>query len=128
MAAAHSTLKSRSGRNRPSKSRTKATRPNVPPAIPPLDRRAFRAGLLTHIRTVRDAMYVVIVCCEASRMQNADHDAEISTVLRLYGGNKLSKAIQEAGVLLALFDGKTDIDPESDEIGRLADPDGSDLQ
>jgi hypothetical protein len=84
---------------------------------------AFRAGLVTHIRTVRDAMYVVIVCCEASRMQNADMDAEISTVLRLYGGNKLSKAIQEAGVLLALFDGKTNIDPESDDIGRLSDPD-----
>ncbi len=109
--ARNRSLKSRKGR---SKARSRTT--------PPLDRAAFRDGLIHHIGTVRDAMYVVIVCCEASRMQNADHDGEISTVLRLYGGNKLSKAIQEAGVLLALFDGKTDIDPESDEIGRLADP------
>lgn len=126
MAVAHSTLKARSGRNRPSKPQARGAKPR--PATPPIDRQAFRAGLLTHIRTVREAMYVVIVCSEASRMQNADTDAEISTVLRLYGSHKLSKAIQEAGVLLALFDGKTDIDPESDDIGRLADPDGTDLR
>ena len=123
MAATHSTLKARSGRNRVSISGARSTKPRRQSATPPLDRQAFRAGLVTHIRTVRNAMYVVIVCCEASRMQNADMDAEISTVLRLYGGNKLSKAIQEAGVLLALFDGKTNIDPESDDIGRLSDPD-----
>jgi hypothetical protein len=44
------------------------------------------------------------------------------TPLRLYGSNRLWKAVQEAGVLLALFDGKTDIDPEGEEIGRLTDP------
>jgi hypothetical protein len=123
MATVHSTLKVRSGRNRPSTSRAKHGKSSPCSATPPIDREAFRADLLKHIRTVRDAMYVVIVCCEASRMQNADHDGEISTVLQLYGGNKLSKAVQEAGVLLAQFDGRTDIDPESDEIGRLADPD-----
>jgi hypothetical protein len=123
MAALHSTLKARSDRNRPPPPRTKATKSTPRPATPPLDREAFRAGLLTHIRTVREAMYVVIVCGAASRQQNADMDAEIATVLELYGSNRLSKAIQEAGVLLALFDGKTDIDPESDDIGRLADPD-----
>jgi hypothetical protein len=119
MAAAHSTLKAGSGRNRPSKPQVRGAKPHL---SPPIDRQAFRAGLVTHIRTVREAMYVVIVCSAASRQQNADMDAEIATVLELYGGNRLSKAIQEAGVLLALFDGKTDIDPESDDIGRLADP------
>jgi hypothetical protein len=67
-------------------------------------------------------MYVVIVCCEASRMQNADHDTEISTTLRLYAGNKLWKAIKEVGVLLALLDGKPDIDTESEEFARLVSP------
>ena len=123
MAAAYSTLKAGSGRNRLSKLQVRGAKRRPRLVTPPLDREAFRAGLLTHIRTVREAMYVVIVCGAASRQQNADMDAEISTVLRLYGGNRLSKAIQEAGVLLALFDGKTDIDPESDDIGRLADPD-----
>jgi hypothetical protein len=73
-------------------------------------------------------MYVVIVCCAASREQNGDIDTEISSVLRLYGSNRLWKAVQEAGVLLALFDGKTDIDPEGEEIGRLADPPNADSQ
>ncbi len=123
MATAHSTWKAGSSRNRASKPQARGAKRRPRLAIAPLDREAFRAGLLTHIRTVREAMYVVIVCGAASRQQNADMDAEISTVLQLYGGNRLSKAIQEAGVLLALFDGKTDIDPESDDIGRLADPD-----
>jgi hypothetical protein len=73
----------------------------------------------SHIRTVRHAMYVVIVCCEAERSGNADHDTEISTTLRLYASTKLWKAINEVGVLLALLDGKTDIDPESEEFDRL---------
>jgi hypothetical protein len=30
---------------------------------------------------------------------------------------------KKPGVLLALFDGKTDIDPKSDDIGRLTDLD-----
>jgi len=55
-------------------------------------------------------------------MQNADHDTEISTTLRLYAGNKLWKAIKEVGVLLALLDGKPDIDTESEEFARLVSP------
>ena len=39
------------------------------------------------------------------------------------GGNKLWKAIEEAGLLLALLDGKTDIDPESEEFARLVSAD-----
>ena len=68
-------------------------------------------------------MYVVIVCCEASLMQNSTHDIEIATTLRQYRGNKLWKAIEEAGMLLALLDGKTDIDPESEEFARLVSAD-----
>jgi hypothetical protein len=33
-----------------------------------------------------------------------------------------------AGVLLALLDGKTDVDRESEEIGRLTNPEGYHLQ
>jgi hypothetical protein len=91
-------------------------------ATPPIDREAFRAGLVTHIRTVREAMYVVIVCGAASRLQNADMDSQIATTLRLYGSTKLSKAIDEAGVLLALLDGKS-TDPESEEFARLVSAD-----
>jgi hypothetical protein len=119
MATVHPTLKARPGRNRSSTSRAKHRKSSPRSATPPIDREALRDGLKSHIRTVRHAMYVVIVCCEASRMQNADHDTEISTTLRLYGGNKLYKAIEEAGVLLALLDGKTDIDSESEEFARL---------
>jgi hypothetical protein len=127
MAALDSTSKARAGRNRASRGRSGRPQPRIPP-LPPVDRPAFREGLIKHIRTIRDAMYVVIVCCAASREQNADMDREISSVLQLYGGNRLSKAIEEAGMLLALFDGKTDIDPEGEEIGRLADPANADNQ
>ena len=127
MAASHSTTRTVPGRNRASRSRRgRSERRDLIAA--PVDRSAFREGLIKHIGTIRDAMYVVIVCCAASREQNADMDREISSVLRLYGGNKLSKAVQEAGMLLALFDGKTDMDPEGEEIGRLADPPNADNQ
>lgn len=36
--------------------------------------------------------------------------------------SRLYRAIQETGVLLALLDGKTDVDTESDEVMSLADP------
>jgi hypothetical protein len=122
-----STSKARASRNRASKSGSGRSKPRIPTA-PSFDRSAFREGLIKHIGTIRDAMYVVIVCCAASREQNADMDGEISSVLQLYGGNRLSRAVQEAGMLLALFDGKTDIDPEGEEIGRLADPPNADNQ
>ena len=127
MAALNSTSKARVGRNRAPRGRSGRSKPRTPP-VPSVDRSAFREGLIKHIRTIRDAMYVVIVCCAASREQNADMDREISSVLQMYGGNKLSKAVQEAGMLLALFDGKTDIDPEGEEIGHLADPTNADNQ
>ena len=127
MAALNSTSKSRAGRNRASRGRSGRSKPRIPP-VPSIDRSAFREGLIKHIGTIRDAMYVVIVCCAASREQNGDIDTEISSVLRVYGSNRLWKAVQEAGVLLALFDGKTDIDPEGEEIGRLADPPNADNQ
>lgn len=122
MATVHPTLKSQPARNRSSTSRGKHRKSGFCPATPPIDREALRNGLKSHIHTVRNAMYVVIVCCEASRMQNADHDTEISTTLRLYAGNKLWKAIKEVGVLLALLDGKPDIDTESEEFARLVSP------
>jgi hypothetical protein len=78
---------------------------------------------VSYIRTVRDAMCVVIVCCEASLMQNSTHDIEIAATLRLCGGNKLHKTIEETGTLLALVDSKTDIDPESQEFARLVSAD-----
>jgi hypothetical protein len=127
MAALDSTSKARKGRNRASRGCAGRSKPRGP-IFPPVERSVFREGLIKHIGTVRDAMYVVIVCCAACREQNADMDMEIASVLRLYGGNKLSKAVQEAGMLLALFDGKRDINPESDEISRLADPPNSDNQ
>jgi hypothetical protein len=46
----------------------------------------------------------------------------------VYCSNRLYRAIQETGVLLALLDGKKDIDLESDEITSLADPEGHRLQ
>ena len=55
--------------------------------------------------------------------QNADGEAQVAMVLRAYCSNRLYRAIQETGVLLALLDGKTDVDPESDEVTSLADPD-----
>jgi hypothetical protein len=122
MATVHRTLKARPARNRSSTSRAKHRKSGLRSATTPIDRKAFRDGLVSHIRPVRDAMYVVIVCCEASLMQNSTHDIEIATTLRLYGGNKLWKAIEEAGVLLALLDGKTDIDTESEEFARLVSP------
>ena len=123
MATVHPTLKARPGRNRSSTLKPKHRKSSPSSATPPIDRKAFRDGLKSHIRTMRHAMYVVIVCCEASRMQNADHDTEISTTLRLYAGNKLWKAIEEVGVLLALLDGKPDIDMDSEEFARLVSPD-----
>ena len=123
MAIVHPTLKARPGRNRSPTFRAKHRKSAARSTTPPIDRKAFRDGLVSHIRTVRDAMYVVIVCCEASRSQNADHDTEISTTLRLYASTKLWKAINEVGVLLALLDGKTDIDPESEEFDRLVSAD-----
>jgi hypothetical protein len=123
MATVHPTLKARPGRDRSSTLKPKHRKSSPCSATPPIDREAFRAGLVTHIRTVREAMYVVIVCGAASRLQNADMDSQIATTLRLYGSNKLSKAIDEAGVLLALLDGKTGIDPESEEFARLVSPD-----
>jgi hypothetical protein len=123
MATVHPTLKARPGRNRSPTSRAKHRKSSPRSATPPIDRKAFRDGLVSHIRTVRHAMYVVIVCCEASLMQNSTHDIEIATTLRLYGGNKLWKAVEEAGVLLALLDGKPDIDTESEEFARLVSAD-----
>ena len=67
-------------------------------------------------------MFVVITCAQALRYQAADHDLEIAAVLRAHGSNTLYRALQEAGVLLALLDGKSDIDSESDEITSLAGP------
>jgi hypothetical protein len=123
MATVHPTLKARPGRNRSSTLKPKHRKSAPRSATPPIDRKAFRDGLVSHIRTVRDAMYVVIVCCEASLMQNSTHDIEIATTLRQYGGNKLWKAIEEAGLLLALLDGKPDIDTESEEFARLVSAD-----
>ena len=71
MAAHHSTLKARSGRSLSSKSRIRATRPKFPPANPPIDREAVRAGLKSHIRTLRDAMCVAITCCNALQIGRA---------------------------------------------------------
>jgi hypothetical protein len=123
MATVHPTLKARPGRNRSSTLKPKHRKSSPRSATPPIDREAFRDGLVSHIRTMRHAMYVVIVCCEASLMQNSTHDIEIATTLRLYGGSKLWNAIEEAGLLLALLDGKPDIDPESEEFARLVSAD-----
>ena len=125
MAAVHPTLKARSGRNRSSTSRAKHRKSGPRSATPPIDREVLRAGLKSHIRTLRDAMCVAITCCAALRNLAGDADLEISTVLRLYCGNRLYRGIQETGVLLALFDGKKGVDREADEITSLADPDGT---
>jgi hypothetical protein len=127
MAAHHSTSKVRSGRNPSPKPHAAGTKSQRRSATSPLDRPAFRAGLTNHIRTLREAMCVAITCCHALCNQAAEDDLEIATVLRLYCGNRLYRGIQETGVLLALFDGKTGIDRESDEITSLADPDGTSL-
>jgi hypothetical protein len=116
MATAHFTRKVRSDRNRTSKSRPAGAK--SPPATPPIDRKALRDGLKEHANTLRNAMYVAITCCKAL----SDSEEEIEAILRLYCGNKLYRAIRETGVLLALLDGKTGLDPESEEIMRLTDP------
>lgn len=115
MAAAHSTSKVRPHRNRASKFTPRKTRP-------PLNRQALRDGLKAHVRTIRDAMFVAITCGSALRHGDSDNDQEVAYVLRVYCSNKLFGAIQETGLLLALLDGRTDVDPESDEIGCLANP------
>ena len=115
MATAHFTRKVRSGRDRTSKSRPAGAK--SPPVTPPIDRKALRDGLKEHANTLRNAMYVAITCCAAL----SGSEEELTAVLRLYCGNKLYRAIQETGVLLALLDGKTGLDPESDEIMRLTD-------
>ena len=116
MATAHFTRKVRSDRNRTSKSGPAGA--NSPPATPPIDRKALRDGLKDHANTLRNAMHVAITCCKTLR----GSEEEMETVLRLYCGNKLYRAIQETGVLLALLDGKTGLDPESEEIMSLTDP------
>jgi hypothetical protein len=123
MAAAHSTSKSRSGRNRAGRYRirTSERRRSAKSAI---DQQALRESLESHARTLRNAMFVAITCCDAMCQQNADGEVEVATVLRVYCGNTLYRAIQETGMLLALLDGKSDVDPESEEITSLADPEG----
>ncbi len=87
-----------------------------------LDREAYRDRLAGLVRSVRSAMYVVTVCCDALTNELSENRLEVAGVLRVYAGDKLYGALQEAAVLLALFDGKTDVDPEGDEIGRIIDP------
>ena len=125
MAAAHSTLKARAGRNRSLKFRARGAQSRRS-ATPPIDREAFRGALVTHIGTLRNVLCGVITCCNALRYQAADADLEIATVLRVYCGGKLYAATQEAGVLLAQL-GKTSVDSENDEITGLADPGGAPL-
>jgi hypothetical protein len=120
MATAQFTRKVRSGRHRDPKSPAKAIQSRRA-APPPIDRQALRDGLKSHARTVRDAMFVAITCGDALCHQNADGEVQVATVLRLYCSNRLYRAIQEAGVLLPLLDGRTDVDPESDEVTSLAD-------
>ena len=117
MATAHFTRKGRPGRNPTSKSRPRGAKSSRS-ARPPIDRKALRDGLKDHMNTLRNAMYVVITCCKALR----GSEEEMETVLRLYCDSKLFRAIQETGVLLALLDGKTGLDPESEEIMSLTDP------
>ena len=119
MATAQFTRKVRSGRHRVPQSPAKATQSRPPP----IDRQALREGLKSHVRTVRDAMFVAMTCGDALCHQNADGEVQVAMVLRAYCSNRLYRAIQETGVLLALLDGKTDVDPESDEVTSLADPD-----
>jgi hypothetical protein len=121
MATAHSTSKGPSGHNHPT-TRARKGRPPPHPDAPPLDREAFRDGLTKHARTVRDAMFVAMTCGDAMRHQNADGEEEVATVLGLYCSNQLYRALQETGMLLALLDGKTNVDPESEEVTSLADP------
>ena len=127
MATAQFTSKVRPHRNRPSKSRTRSARSRPRTTPSPLDRPAFRAGLVTHIGTVQEALCVAITCCNALRYQAADADLEIATVLRVCCSGKLYGAIQEAGVLLALLDGKAGVDPQSDDITSRVDSGGIDL-
>ena len=67
-------------------------------------------------------MYVVTVSSDALRHTSADNGGEVASVLRLYAGDRLYEAAREAAVLAAIFDGKTAIDPEGEEIGRMIDP------
>ena len=115
MAAAHSTSKVRPHRNHASRSTSRKRRP-------PLDRQALRDGLKAHVRTVRDAMFVAIICGNALRDDTAGVDQEVAYILRVYCSNKLFGAIQETGLLLALLEGRTKVDPESDEITSMSDP------
>ena len=121
MATTHSTAKRRRGRNHISNSRPRHTQSPRRPALPLIDRQALREGLNNHVRTVREAMFVAITCCDAMCHHNAGAETEVATVLRLYCGNQLYRAVQETGLLLALLEGETRVDPESDEITALAD-------
>jgi hypothetical protein len=55
----------------------------------------------SHIRTVRDAMYVVIVCCEASLMQSSSHDIEIAATLHVVSASlRLARLLVASAQLL----------------------------
>jgi hypothetical protein len=83
----------------------------------------LRDGLKSHLRTVRDAMFVAMTCGDAMCHQNATGQVEVAIVLRLYCSGRLYRAIQETGVLLALLDSRKNVDLESEEIASLSDPD-----
>jgi hypothetical protein len=122
MAAKYPMTRGSAGRNRPAKGRPASTRPSGGSSAVSFDREAFRQRLAGLIGTVRNAMYVVTVCSDALRSEASDNGREVATILRVYAGDKLFGSVREAAVLLALFDGKTDVDPEGDEIGRMTDP------
>ena len=66
-------------------------------------------------------MDVACTCEGALSHQDGDGDNQIAKVLRLYCGNKIYGAMQQAGQIVLFLDGKGWLDRESVEVRRLID-------
>jgi hypothetical protein len=66
-------------------------------------------------------MYVAHTCESALMHQNSDGDEEIAAILRSYCGEKIYVSMQETAQMLALLDGKGELNREADEIGQIMD-------
>jgi len=119
MAASKIKSSSRSPRRRAVRRSVSTARP--PGLEQPVDVEVLRERLTETLTTLARAMEVAYTCGGALNDQDAGDDSQIANVLRLYCGNKIYRAMQQAGQIVLFLDGKGWLDRESDEVGRLID-------
>jgi hypothetical protein len=107
-------------------SRRRAVRRSVSTARPPglgqpVDVEVLRERLKETLTTLARAMDVAYACEGALSHQDAGGDYQIAKVLRLYCGDKIYGAMQQAGQIVLFLDGKGWLDRESVEVGRVID-------